>query len=285
MRANLGTLKAITAAAHKLAWFYFYLLSLREADDKSIFFNTSCPTFPGKVAASQAGSQTLVDPNEDTRLCRKTIEHASPRSSYHQRTRCMADNGFTDYYELLQINPNAELETINRVYKMLATRHHPDNVETGDLDKFLTLKQAYETLSNPSLRAEYDARYEQRNTGPIEIFELKEFSIGVEGEANRRMGILCLLYTRRRSNPDDPGLSLLEFESMMSVPREHLLFTMWYLKEHNCVRQDDASDYVITGEGVDYVETHLPSNKLLYRLLKAAENGVARTATREPQEE
>ena len=175
------------------------------------------------------------------------------------------------------------METIQRVYKLLAARHHPDNTETGDLDKFLALKRAFETLTAPGLRAEYDTLYEQRNTGPIEIFELKEFSIGVEGEANRRMGILCLLYTRRRANPEDPGLSLLEFESMMSVPREHLMFTIWYLREHNCVRQDDASDYVITGDGVDYVESHLPSNKLLYRLLKASESGTARTASREPE--
>lgn len=196
----------------------------------------------------------------------------------------MPDNGFTDYYELLQISPNAEIETIQRVYKMLAARHHPDNAETGDLDKFLALKRAYETLSNPGLRAEYDALYQQRNTEPIELFELKEFSLGVEGETNRRMGILCLLYNRRRSNPEDPGLSLLEFESMMSVPREHLMFTMWYLREHNCVRQDEASDYVITGEGVDYVEKNLPSNKLLFRLLKAAESGATRTTSREPQE-
>jgi curved DNA-binding protein len=196
----------------------------------------------------------------------------------------MPDNGFTDYYELLQISPNAEIETIQRVYKMLAARHHPDNTETGDLDKFLALKRAFETLSNPALRAEYDALYQQRNTEPIELFELKEFSLGVEGESNRRMGILCLLYNRRRSNPEDPGMSLLEFESMMSVPREHLMFTMWYLREHNCVRQDEASDYVITGEGVDYVEKNLPTNKLLFRLLKAAESGATRTATRGPEQ-
>jgi len=96
---------------------------------------------------------------------------------------------------------------------------------------------------------------------------------------------LCLLYTRRRSNPDDPGLSMLEFESKMSVPREHLMFTMWYLREHNCLRQDEASDYVITGEGVDYVETHLPSNKLIHRLLLASESGATHTASREPERE
>jgi len=197
----------------------------------------------------------------------------------------MPDNGFIDYYELLQISPNAEVETIQRVYKLLAARHHPDNTETGDLDKFLTLKRAFETLTTPALRGEYDALYQQRNTAPIEIFELKEFSIGIEGEANRRLGILCLLYTRRRSNPDDPGLSMLEFEAKMQVPREHLMFTMWYLREHNCLRQDEASDYVITGDGVDYVETHLPSNQLIRRLLKAAESGATPPASREPERE
>jgi len=194
----------------------------------------------------------------------------------------MSGPEFIDYYELLQISPNAELETLQRVYKMLATRYHPDNQETGDLDKFLALQKAFETLSNPELKTEYDSHYERRNTEPIELFELKEFTVGVDGEANRRMGILCLLYNRRRSNPEDPGLSLLEFESMMSIPREHLMFTMWYLRERQCVRQDENSDFVITGEGVDYVETHLPSNKLLYKLLKSAESRAARSASRDP---
>src|SRR5216683_5259845 len=185
----------------------------------------------------------------------------------------MPDSDFVDYYELLQISPNAEVETIQRVYKMLATRYHPDNPETGDLARFLLLNQAYETLADTGLRSSYNAVYEEHKIQPIGLFETKEFSIGVDGEANRRMGILCLLYNRRRSNPDDPGLSLLEFERTMSAPREHLLFTMWYLKEHDCVRQDERSDYVITGAGVDYVETHLPQNKVLYKLLKAAESG------------
>ena len=71
----------------------------------------------------------------------------------------------------------------------------------------------------------------------------------------------------------------------MQVPREHLMFTMWYLREHNCLRQDEASDYVITGDGVDYVETHLPSNQLIRRLLKAAESGATPPASREPERE
>ena len=187
------------------------------------------------------------------------------------------DDGFVDYYELLQISPNAEPETIHRVYKMLAQRYHPDNPETGDTDRFLMLNQAFETLADPALRNSYNALYEDHRARPIDLFETKEFAIGVDGEPNRRMGILCLLYTRRRTDPDDPGISLLEFESIMSFPREHLLFTIWYLKEQELLRQEGNSDYSITANGIDYVEEHLPNNRMIYRLLKAAESGSTRT--------
>ena len=193
--------------------------------------------------------------------------------------------GFIDYYELLQISPNAEDETIQRIYKMLATRYHPDNPETGDVAQFLRLNEAHKVLGDPEARAAYDLEYQLHFAEPIGLFEMKEFAVGIDGEANRRMGILCLLYNRRRGNPDDPGLSLLEFESMMSFPREHLMFTMWYLKEHKYLMMDDKSDYVITGEGVDYVEAHLPSHRALYKLLKAAETGSTRASEPEVKAE
>ena len=190
-----------------------------------------------------------------------------------------AANNFVDFYELLQISPNAEMETISRVYKMLATRYHPDHPETGDVDRFVLLNQAYESLSDPERRKDYDLAYAVHHAQPIELFDTKDFAMGVDGEANRRMGILCLLYNRRRSNTDNPGISILEFETIMSFPREHLMFTMWYLKDRELIRQDEKSDYVIAGAGVDYVEANLTDHKVLYRLLKAPET--TRTAATE----
>jgi len=187
-------------------------------------------------------------------------------------------DSFIDYYELMQISPNAEQETIQRVYRMLATRYHPDNPETGDKDRFLLLNQAYKALSDPEARAAYEATYSVRHLEPLNVFNLKEFAIGIDGEGNRRMGILCLLYNRRRANTDDPGISLLEFEKLMSIPREHLVFTLWYLKEKGLLRQGEESDFLITATGVDYVEANLTSNKTLYHLLKAAETGTVRSA-------
>jgi curved DNA-binding protein CbpA len=193
----------------------------------------------------------------------------------------MPDPDFVDFYELLQISPNAERETIERVHKMLAVRFHPDNPETGNVDQFILLNRAYEMLTDPDARAVYDEAYHVHDIEPIPLFELREFAMGVDGEANRRMGILCLLYNRRRANPDDAGLSILEFEKMMSIPREHLMFTMWYLKEQSCVKQNESSDFEITGAGVDYVESHLPTNRILYKLLKASESGSTRAGAKE----
>ena len=212
--------------------------------------------------------------NQGSNPCLSAIKNPRPWPRRYTRKNVTSDPDFIDFYELLQISPNAELETIQRVYRMLATRYHPDNPETGDEDHFMMLTRAYEALSDPQQRESYDAFYQQNKIHPISLFESKDFSLGIDGESNRRMGILCLLYKRRRSNTDNPGISILELESMMSCPREHLMFTLWYLKENDCVRQDESSDYVITGAGVDYVETHLPSNRLLYGLLNAAESGV-----------
>lgn len=185
----------------------------------------------------------------------------------------MPDEGFIDFYELMQISPNAEPETVQRVYRMLASRYHPDNPQTGDAQRFIRLNHAYRILSDRESRSAYDLQYQTRNSQPLSVFELKEFTAGIDGEANRRMGILCLLYNRRRSNPDYPGMSILDLESLMSFPREHLMFTLWYLRESDLVRQDENSNFVITAPGADYVEAKLPTHEVLYRLLKAAETG------------
>jgi curved DNA-binding protein len=189
----------------------------------------------------------------------------------------MGEERFIDYYELMQISPNAETETIQRVYRMLAARYHPDNPQTGDVEKFVVLQEAHAILSDPEKRPAYEVFRAQQKLKPLSVFSLKEFAIGIDGETNRRLGVLCLLYHRRRTNPDEPSLSLLDLEGLMAFPREHLLFTMWYLSEKKLIRRDERSNYEITAQGIDYVESNLSSHRVIYRLLKAAENGDTRS--------
>jgi len=174
-----------------------------------------------------------------------------------------------DYYEVLQVSQNAEPETIHRVYRIMAARFHPDNPETGDSERFLLLNDAYETLSDLEKRAAYDAARRVGECQPLPAFELKEFVDGIEGEQNRRLGVLCLLYNRRRSDMEHPGLSLLDLERLMSFPREYISFTVWYLRDRVFVQMGDNSDYVLTAAGADHVEANSPRNAVFHKLLRA----------------
>jgi len=196
-----------------------------------------------------------------------------------KRTSAVPNAKFVDYYEVLQVSPNAEMETIHRVFKILAARYHPDNPETGDKEQFLLLAEAYQILCDPAKRAAYDATYQLKEVAPMPVFEAKEFFLGVEAEANRRLGILTLLYHRRRLYPDHPGVSLLDFEKLMLFPRELLTFTVWFLKDKQYVDMQQNSDYAITSAGVEFLESHLQSNPLLCKLLEAAHS-----EAREPNE-
>jgi curved DNA-binding protein CbpA len=173
-----------------------------------------------------------------------------------------------DYYDILQISPKAEVETINRVFRIMAARFHPDNPETGSVEEFLRLKRAHSVLSDPAKRAEYDNQRTMADAGTMPIFELRDFVTGVEAEANRRLGILSLLYNQRRKDPDHPGVSVLELEERMGFPREYLNFSMWYLRAKQFITVTDASDYALTAAGVDHVEAHASRSDILSRLLK-----------------
>ncbi|RPJ11395.1 MAG: J domain-containing protein, partial [Deltaproteobacteria bacterium] len=60
----------------------------------------------------------------------------------------MNDDSISDYYEDLQVSPNADQETLERIYRMLAKRYHPDNGCTGCVDKFDVVTKAYQVLSD-----------------------------------------------------------------------------------------------------------------------------------------
>jgi hypothetical protein len=65
-----------------------------------------------------------------------------------------------DYYDILQVSPNAEQEVIEAAYKRLARKYHPDiNRDPTAADRMRELNEAYEVLGDPRRRAQYDAAF------------------------------------------------------------------------------------------------------------------------------
>jgi curved DNA-binding protein CbpA len=190
----------------------------------------------------------------------------------------MSKDEAVDYYEVLQISPNAEPDTVHRVYRYLAQQMHPDNAGTGDAARFRAVHQAYSVLSDPEKRAQYDVVYHQRRNDRWRLVSKSvEAQTDPSGTGNdfdleqiARMTVLEVLYTRRRMEPRDPGIFDLDLEGLTGRPREHLEFTLWYLSQKKLIQRGDNSRLTITAEGIDCLEQNLHEN-LTRKRLKAAQ--------------
>ena len=70
---------------------------------------------------------------------------------------------FGNHYDVLNIRPNAGEDEIKKSYRELAKKYHPDkNKDDPDAqEKFIAVGAAYEVLSNPQKRREYDLSFQQ----------------------------------------------------------------------------------------------------------------------------
>jgi curved DNA-binding protein CbpA len=185
----------------------------------------------------------------------------------------MADTQPVDHYEALQISPNADVETIQRVFRLLAQRFHPDNKETGNAARFRSLQEAYSILSVPEKRAQYDVHHQAlRQERWRFVANAASGDTDVEMEQQLRSTVLEILYARRRAEPGNPAFSQYELSQLTGRPREHLEFTVWYLVQRKFVTRDDSSSLTITVDGVDYVE-HNQGARIKRRLPASASPG------------
>jgi curved DNA-binding protein CbpA len=180
-------------------------------------------------------------------------------------------DGFIDQYEVMQISPNAQPETIQRVYRMLAQMYHPDNSETGNVEIFETVLEAYRILSDPERRAAYDVEHRAVASVQWKIFDQSQSVQGVDGEKSKRLGILSLLYNKRLHEPDKPVLTLVDFEQLLGCPREHLELSLWYLREAGRIQRGDSGRYALTFKGLEYLEENMghPGRSSELKLLSA----------------
>lgn len=89
-------------------------------------------------------------------------------------------------YQELELDSNCSQEDIKQQYRTLAHQHHPDR--GGDAERFKRISLAYEVLSDPVRRAEYDS------TGRVDQ------DSGIRGEALDRLGNMINHYVPNSNN-------------------------------------------------------------------------------------
>lgn len=176
---------------------------------------------------------------------------------------------FFDYYELLELSPNANLETIERVFRYFATKWHPD--AGGDKQKFALLISAFETLKDPANRAAYDGLYQQRQQQAQNLVDNAR-KAGVDTVDRHKL--LCIFYAKRRQDSKKPALGISSVEYLMKCPAEILDFHLWYFREKGWIKREETGGFSITSEGVDRIESSevKEANQMLLEWQRTAVN-------------
>jgi curved DNA-binding protein CbpA len=165
----------------------------------------------------------------------------------------MAKETSTNYYEVLQVSPKADHEMIEKAYRLLAKRYHPDNQDTGDAGKFGSLMEASLVLSDPKKRASYDRNHEGFKTHGDNLFSQIPESRDAGEEAKLYQAILLILYMARRADVMKPGVGTFSLEKLLGLSEKELEFHLWYLKEKGWIQRAETGGFAITVSGVDAV--------------------------------
>jgi hypothetical protein len=170
-----------------------------------------------------------------------------------------------DYYEVLQVSRRAHPLIIAKAYRLLAAFYHPDNPESGDKDHFLGVVEAHGVLSDPVRRAMYDRRLFGGVGSPGEpghdALIAGRSSPAIEDERDLRDSLLQALYTLRRNQPANPGLSLMMLAELLGCSIESMQFALWYLRGKKLIDAVDDGNFAITVLGVDCIEEKPEHNR------------------------
>lgn len=141
---------------------HLFLGLLREQEDGSIGVATSI----------------LMNFGIDIDKLRSKIENAlvsgindppPPSLRVEDRALAPADRGAElsweekNYYQILQVDPNAETALISKIYDYLSEKYRPDKLNTGDEMKYEMINNAWLVLSDETKRVEYDATLKPNN--------------------------------------------------------------------------------------------------------------------------
>ena len=158
---------------------------------------------------------------------------------------------FINHYETLEVSASASFETVERVFRYLAKRYHPDSADHGDIQKFARIADAYEVLGDPEKRANFDVELGKQKVAEVELVE----GAGTVGDDTAdRHRLLSLFYAQRRKDIKNPGLGLNTVEQLMGIPVEVLDFHVWFFREKGWIQREEGGAISITADGVEKLE-------------------------------
>ncbi len=164
-------------------------------------------------APLKTGSIVLVKPADDSNTDGLKAQVrwcvAKPGGTFRAGLQFLDDRSTCalNCYEVMQLSPNADAETISRVYRMLAARYHPDNQDTGNSETFLRIREAYQILGDPQKRASYDLHQRDIVRLRSKIFDVVSPSSGTHRE--RRKRIVATQRSRRKGDHSSPSVGAL----------------------------------------------------------------------------
>ena len=143
-----------------------------------------------------------------------------------------------NYYEILEVNPKASKEVIEKAYRVLAKKYHPD-LYTGDKQRYAEKKikeinEAYNVLSDDFLREQYDNEIYNQNR------------VEVQGEVRTRPNVRRNYYEEqeRQETMEQPAkvYKVGTFGSLFQLTKELIqnLFNKEKRKEMKKMTQTDA---------------------------------------------
>jgi len=158
---------------------------------------------------------------------------------------------FINHYDTLEVSTGASFETIERVFRYLAKRYHPDASEHGDIQKFSQIAEAYHVLSDPTKRASFDVECDKQRASEVEIVK---GAGSISDDTADRHKLLSLFYAQRRRSIKNPGMGMNTVEQMMGIPVEVLDFHVWFFREKGWIQREEGGAISITADGVEKLE-------------------------------
>jgi len=101
-----------------------------------------------------------------------------------------------DYYKILGVDRNASQEEIKSAFRRLARKYHPDVAGKGSEEKFKEINEAFQVLSDPQKRAQYD-QYGSSSFRP-EDFNFEGFNFE---DIFKDFGDIFNVFSERKNKP------------------------------------------------------------------------------------